>query len=120
MRVPKLFKTITAGPVLVVELLGVVSSLADTAVLHELEEVRTELRNGGHKALVIDLAAATYFGSSLLEAIRILWNDISAVGGHIALCNASEIGREVLEIAKFDKVWPLVGSRDEAIRTVTI
>ena len=119
MRVPKLFKTITAGPVLVVELLGVVSSLADTAVLHELEEVRTELRNGGHKALVIDLAAATYFGSSLLEAIRILWNDISAVGGHIALCNASEIGREVLEIAKFDKVWPLLNSRAEALRIVT-
>ncbi len=120
MKAPKLFKTITAGPVLIVELLGVVSSLADTAVLQELQEVRTELRAGGHTALVIDLAAATYFGSSLLEAIRILWNDLSAVGGHIALCNASEVGREVLEIAKFDKVWPLVGSRDEAIQIVTI
>lgn len=120
MKAPKLFKTITAGPVLIVELLGVVSSLADTAVLQELEEVRKELRAGGHTALVIDLAAATYFGSSLLEAIRILWNDLSAVGGHIALCNASEVGREVLQIAKFDKVWPLVNSRDEAIRTVTI
>ena len=42
------------------------------------------------------------------------------MGGHIALCNASDVGREVLEIAKFDKVWPLVNSRAEALRTVMI
>ena len=46
MKEPKLFKTSTAGPVLIVELLGVVSSLADNAVLQELEEVRSELRKG--------------------------------------------------------------------------
>ncbi len=119
MKQPKLFQTTTAGPVLIVELLGVVSSLADNAVLQELEEVRTELREGGRTALVIDLAASAYFGSSMLEAIRILWNDLSVVGGRIALCNASEVGREVLEIAKFDKVWPLVNSRSEAIQLVT-
>ncbi len=119
MKEPKLFKTSTVGPVLIVELLGVVSSLADNAVLQELEEVRTELREGKRTALVIDLAAAAYFGSSMLEAIRILWNDLSAVNGHIALCNASEVGREVLEIAKFDKIWPLVNSRSEAIQLVT-
>ena len=119
MKEPKLFKTSTAGPVLIVELLGVVSSLADSSVLLELEDVRAELRAGGRTALVIDLAQAAYFGSSMLEAIRILWNDLSAVGGHIALCNASEVGREVLEIAKFDKIWPLLNSRSEAIRIVT-
>lgn len=119
MKTHQLFKTYTVGPVFVVELLGAVSSLADSSVLMELEDVRSELRQGGQKAVVVDLAQAAYFGSSLLEAIRILWNDLSARGGRIALCNASEVGREVLLIAKFDHVWPLVGSRDEAIKVVT-
>ncbi|MBC8113911.1 MAG: STAS domain-containing protein [Candidatus Saccharimonas sp.] len=119
MKSRQLFKTYTVGPVFVVELLGVVSSLADSSVLQELEEVRSDLRTGGQKALVVDLAKAAYFGSSLLEAIRLLWNDLSACGGRVALCNASEVGREVLEIAKFDHVWPLVNSRDEAIKIVT-
>ena len=118
MKTPQLFKTYTVGPVFVVELLGVVSSLADSSVLRELEEVRADLRKGGQKALVVDLAKAAYFGSSLLEAIRILWNDLSARGGHIALCNASEVGREVLQVAKFDHVWPLTDSLDEAVRIV--
>lgn len=119
MKTRQLFKTFTVGPVFVIELLGVVSSLADSSVLQELEEVRTDLRQGGHKALVVDLAQAAYFGSSLLEAIRILWNDLSACGGRIALCNASEVGREVLQVAKFDQVWPLVNSRNDAIKIVT-
>ena len=119
MKTRQLFKTFTVGPVFVVELLSVVSSLADSSVLQELEEVRTDLRHGGHKALVVDLAEAAYFGSSLLEAIRILWNDLSACGGRIALCNASEVGREVLQVAKFDQVWPVVNSRNEAIKIVT-
>lgn len=119
MKTPQHFKTFAIGPVFVVELLGVVSSLADRSVLQELEEVRTELRQGGQLSLVIDLTKATYFGSSLLEAIRILWNDLSARGGRIALCNPSDVGREVLQIAKFDHVWPLVNSRDEAIKLVT-
>ena len=119
MKTPQLFKTFAVGPVFVVELLDAVSSLSDSLVLLELEEVRSELRRGGQRALVIDLAHASYFGSSLLEAIRILWNDLSACGGRIALCNPSEVGREVLQIAKFDHVWPLVNSRNEAIKAVT-
>ena len=119
MTAPQLFKTYTSGPVFVVELLGVVSSLADSSVLLELEDVRSKLRNGGQSALVVDLAKASYFGSSLLEAIRILWNDLSANGGRIALCNPSDIGREILQIAKFDHVWPLVDSRDAAIKLVS-
>ncbi len=119
MKSLRLFKTFAVGPVIVVELLGGVSSLADDAVLRELEEVRSALREGGHKALVVDLAKASYFGSSLLEAIRILWSDLSGCGGRIALCNPSDIGREVLQVAKFDHIWPLVDSRDEAIRLVS-
>jgi anti-anti-sigma regulatory factor len=119
MKERQLFRTDTVGTVFVVELLGPVSSLADSSILYELEGVRDELRDGGHRALVVDLAQASYFGSSLLEAIRLLWNDVSTYGGRIALCNASEVGREVLEIAKFHHVWPIVGSRAEALQLVT-
>ena len=115
----QLFNTFTVGQVLVVELLGTVSSMTDKSVLQELEEVRSNLRLGAYKGLVVDLALATYFGSSLIEALRILWNDLTSSGGRIALCNASEIGLEVLQIAKFDTIWPLVESRSRAIEIVT-
>lgn len=119
MTTPQLFRTYVTGSAFVVELLGVVSSLADSSVLRELENVRTKLRTGGQTALVIDLGNAPYFGSSMLEAIRLLWNDLSARGGRIALCNPSEVGREILQIAKFDHVWPVYDSLDEAVQAVS-
>ncbi len=112
----KVFRVSTVDGVLLVELLGVVSSLADDSITRELDSVRERLRTGGFHDVVIDLGQVAYFGSSMLEAIRTLWNELTPRNGRLILCNASEVGREVLQVAKFDHLWPLVAARDEAIQ----
>jgi anti-anti-sigma factor len=115
MSLNKVFRVTSVDGVMIVELLGVVSSLADDTITKELDSVRTQLRSGTSQRVVIDLGQVAYFGSSMLEAIRALWNDLSPRQGRLVLCNASEVGREILEVAKFDHVWPLVATREDAL-----
>jgi anti-anti-sigma factor len=109
------FRTNAIGDVMLLELCGEISSLADHTVLNELDEIRQERREVGFTKLIVDLAQAPFFGSSLLELIRVLWKDISGESGKLVLCNPSAVGREVLQVAKFDQLWPLVETRAQAI-----
>ena len=114
----KVFRVSIVDGVLIVELLGVVSSLADDSITRELDAVRERLRAGKFQNVVIDLGQVAYFGSSMLEAIRTLWNELTPHKGRLLLCNASEVGREVLQVAKFDQLWPLFVTRDEALQSL--
>lgn len=118
MALRQLIQTQAAGDIMVLELCSSVSSLADHAILNELDQIREQRRAIGCSKLVVDLAEAPFFGSSLLELIRVLWNDISPQGGRIVICNPSPVGREVLEVAKFDQIWPVLETRDEAIASL--
>jgi len=100
---------------MLLELCGEISSLADHTILNELDEIRQQRRAIGFTKLIVDLAQAPFFGSSLLELIRVLWTDLSSHSGKLVLCNPSPVGREVLEVAKFDQLWPLVETRAQAI-----
>ncbi|MEI8017449.1 MAG: DinB family protein [Schlesneria sp.] len=101
--------------ILLLELRPGVSSLADQNVLNELESIRNLRREIGCHKLIIDLKEAPFFGSSLLELIRVLWNDVSTDGGRLVLCNPSPVGREVLAVSKFDRLWPMTDSRAKAL-----
>jgi len=118
MNSSKVFRTSSIGDILVVELAGVVSSLADDSISRELDAVREHFRHGSFHAIIVDLGQVAYFGSSMLEAIRAMWNDLDPKGGRLVLCNASEVAREILQIAKFDRVWPLVATLDDAIKSL--
>ena len=95
-----------------------ISSLADADLMGEMDQLCTQLGQSNVKHVVIDFAAVEYFGSVMLEALRLLWNTVHAAQGQLALCNVSPVGREILEIAHFDKLWPVCDSRDAAVRTV--
>jgi anti-anti-sigma factor len=118
MNSSKVFRISSVENILIVELAGVVSSLADDSITRELDAVRERLRQGNFQSVVVDLGQVAYFGSSMLEAIRAVWNDLIPKKGRLVLCNASEIGREILQIAKFDHLWPLVDTREAAIRSL--
>ena len=36
------------------------------------------------------------------------------------ICNPSPVGREVLEVAKFDQIWPVLETRDEALASLSL
>lgn len=108
-------RTDAINDIMLLELCGEISSLADHTILNELDEIRQQRRDIGFTKLIVDLAQAPFFGSSLLELIRVLWTDLSSQSGKLVLCNPSPVGREVLEVAKFDQLWPLVETRAQAI-----
>lgn len=101
--------------VMLLELRDTVGITPDYAILDEFEAVRRQRRSLECNKVVFDLAQAMFFGSTLLELIRMLWNDLAEVHGQLVLCNPSRFGREVLGIAKFDQIWPLVETREQAL-----
>ncbi len=111
----QMIHTEAVDDMMLLELRPGVSSLADQNVLNELEGIRNLRREIGCHKLIIDLGEASFFGSSMLELIRILWNDVSSCGGKLVLCNPSPVGREVLAVSKFDCLWPITDTRDKAL-----
>lgn len=101
---------------LVIEILQPVGSLAEDSVLKEFEALQQELLASGLNAVIVDFHQVSYFGSSLLEALRILWKNMQSLGGQMVLCNLSPVGREIIQLAKFDHVWPIAESLDDAGR----
>jgi len=110
----KFFATRSEPSALVVEVLQPVGSLADDTVLTELDLMLGELNSAAPKCVIVDFHQVTYFGSSLLEALRVLWRHIEPLGGRMALCNLSPVGREIIELAKFDHVWALCNTMEDA------
>lgn len=93
-----------------------ISSLADTQVLEEMDDVVKRLRSEQTADVIVDLEQAAYFGSTMLEALRMLWNDVRTRGGCLVLCNISSVGREILEISHFNRIWHLAANRSEALK----
>ena len=114
MTEPRFFATRHDGPALVIEVLQPVGSLADDSVLHELDRILAEIGTSAAQAVIVDFHRIAYFGSSLLEALRVVWRHLQPLDGRIVLCNLSPVGREIIELAKFDHVWPIVDSLADA------
>ncbi len=113
-----LFETEQNGDVFLLCPLHNVSSLADADLMGEMSRLCAQLAQSDMQRVVVDFSNVDYFGSLMLEALRMLWNSIPGAEGRMALCNVSPVGKEILEIARFDQLWPVLESRDEAVRAV--
>ena len=118
MSPPRMFEAEQDGRVLVLRPHKNVSSLADLDLFTETEELCAQLRQSEIDRVIVDFAEVEYFGSLMLESLRIVWNAVHEHGGKMALCNVSTVGREILEIARFDTLWPVCDSRSEALTSV--
>lgn len=114
MAVPKTFSIEHNGKTLVVKPLECLGSLAEPHVKLELDDLIEQLRHPELKSVVIDLECLPYFGTNMLETMHIIWRPVRAKGGRMVLCNVSDVGREILRVARFDTLWPIVESPDEA------
>lgn len=110
------FKTRVESETLIVEIRKPVGSLADKTVMQELDQVLADLRELGSRQVIIDFGQVAYFGSSLLEALRLIWNEVHLGGGRMTVCNVSPVGKEILQVAKFDHLWPIVETLNEALQ----
>jgi anti-anti-sigma regulatory factor len=84
----------------------------------ETDAILLELREPATAGAVIDLAALPWFGSMLLESLRILWTQLRPNGQKMALCGVGDVGKEILRLARFDTLWPICATREEALKLV--
>ena len=118
MSTPKTFSAESEGQTLIVVPLVNVSGLAEKDVRPELNRILEQLKETGPRNVIIDFAKISYFGTTMLEAMHAIWKCAREAGGRMALCNVSNMQREVLHVAGFDTLWPVCSSRQEALQAV--
>ncbi|MFH1267873.1 MAG: STAS domain-containing protein [Planctomycetota bacterium] len=119
MSLPKIFDTTIEGSTLIVTTRASAGSLAGDEMAFELAEILDRLERADLQNAVIDLGKSSYFGTCMLQVMTALWKRVRARGGTMALCNLSETGHEILRITRFDTLWPICSSRDDAVEAVT-
>lgn len=116
-----IFSRETRGSTLILNPLIHLGSLHEPEIAHEtaeLLEIIVNKQNSEPTNLVIDLAHGDYLGTAMLGAIVKLWKRVSQRGGRLALCCVSENVAQVLRVTKLYTVWPIYGSRDQALTSV--
>ena len=106
------------GDALVVTPLFTFSSFTEGDLVVEWNHILQTIDGEEVKHVVVDLGSIPYFGSTLLDWMVQMWKKADAKGGKLAVCNASQVGREVLGIARFDTLWGIFGSRQEAMESL--
>ena len=118
LREGQIFARESYGNTLVLKPLIQLGSLHEPEIVHETEDLLDVLIHSPSANLVIDLERGDYLGTAMLGAFVKLWKRVSQRGGRLALCNISENVEEVLRITKLQTVWPIYGTRDQALAAV--
>jgi anti-sigma B factor antagonist len=108
------------GNVLVLSPLTNLGSLYEAEIVQEVAVLLELINQPGSAALnlIIDLAQGEYLGTALLGAIVRLWKRISLRGGRMALCHVSTNVVQVLHVTKLQTIWPIYGTRAEALAAI--
>ena len=102
------------GSTLVVVPTRNISSIAEAEVKDEWDEVLAKMQQSDVLHVIFDFHRISYFGSSMLEAMLQLWKQIRSKDGKLVVCNVSDTAKEILRLSKFDTIWPVCDTRDDA------
>ena len=84
----------------------------------EFKERMVELIEGGKKKIVVDLSEATFIDSTTLGVLVGGVKRLRPTGGSLALVCTDQNITKIFEITGLDRVFPIHGSRDEALQAV--
>jgi len=82
------------------------------------QEVLRLLESDSIQNVVMDFHRTDMFGSTALGFFVVLWKRVRVRGGRLTFCGLSDHEREILQVTKLDKLWPLCASREEALRRI--
>lgn len=74
---------------------------------------------GSENPVVLDLEGLSYISSAGLRSILLIAKTLQSRNTRFMLCSLSAPIREIFEIAGFDKIIDVLGSRSDAIATIT-
>lgn len=115
---PRFFTVTLERQSLIVTPLQSIGNLADEEVQVEWDEILARLENSEAKHVVFDFEKLSYFGSSMLEAMLVLWKRVHPNEGKMAICNTTEATSKIFQLSKLDTIWPICDSRQAALDTV--
>ncbi len=95
------------------------SEFAYESLENEADEVLSFLDKPEHRNIVIDLHRADYSGSSALGLFLKLWKKVRDKGGSMVFCNVFAHELDIFELMKFDRIWPIYGSRQEVLAVIS-
>lgn len=113
-----LFRVECGSNACILELQSSAGSFRSHEAAAEIQAIIQQLGSMTVPHVVVDFHQVPYFGSSLLEAILAIWSEVHARGGSLALCNVSKVGREILQVARFDTLWPIHDNRESAVDAI--
>ncbi len=106
------------GPVFVLSPVGDLGGLAGDYLPSEVDRLLNEMERTGAERVVVDLSEVPFFGSALLAALLRIRKHLASIGGEMVLCNASDMGREVLHVCHLEQLWVTCNSRQDARNVV--
>ena len=115
-----IFQIDRVGPALVVIPQRNFTSLADEALQQDLVRLLSMAQDEQTQHVLFDFSCISFFGSSMLEAMRRLYNVVVAKKGTLAVCGLSDVGRDVLHVTRFDTLWKVFTTRDEALQALGV
>ena len=65
--------------------------------------------------IVVNFSGVTYMSSAVMGKLVSLLKKVKGVGGHLKLCNIEDSIFEIFEIMRFDKMFEIHDSEDEAV-----
>lgn len=69
--------------------------------------------------VLLDLAGATFIGSTFLGILVRAWKRLRDRQGRLALCHVNQVCGDVLQASKLDTIWEVFPSRADAVRELT-
>ena len=84
----------------------------------EFKERLVELIEGGKTKIVVDLSEATFIDSTTLGVLVGGVKRLRPAGGSLALVCSDQNITKIFEITGLDRVFPIHGTRDEALSSV--
>ena len=116
---PPIYTVTQQGDVLIATLNRDVGNFAEAEILRETKGLIERHKASAVTGVVVDFEHAEYFGSTMLEALRLLWTSLRTANRRLVLSRVSDIGREILQVAHFDTVWPICDTLEAALREIS-
>lgn len=90
----------------------------DATAVSAFKSFMLGLIKDGHDRLVLDLNAVEFMDSSGLAALLSCMKSLAQTDGKMALCRASETLRAMFRLTRFDRIFTISPSAEEAVRAV--
>lgn len=107
------------GEFIVLEVSSAIESLDHSAGSILADIILGPVRAAEHPMLIVDLAKVDLFGSMFLTVLMRCWQNCVTRGGMMVLCGVGERVRELLNIVRLDRLWPIYESRGEAMTALS-